>query len=42
MFKSILKKFVGSKSERDIKEITPILNKTLEAYEHIKTLSNDE
>ncbi len=42
MFKSIFKKFVGSKSERDLKEITPILNKTLEAYEHIKTLSNDE
>jgi preprotein translocase subunit SecA len=42
MFKNILKKFVGSKSDRDNKELKPRLNLTLEAYEKIKNLSNDE
>ncbi len=42
MFKSFLKKFVGTKSERDIKTIQPILDDTLAAYEKIKQLSNDE
>ena len=39
---SFLSQFLGNKSNRDLKEITPILKKTKEAYEKIKTLSNDE
>ncbi len=38
----ILNKFFGSKSQRDIKEVLPLLNKIREAYEVIKRLSNDE
>ncbi len=38
----ILNKFFGSKSQRDIKEVLPLLNKIREAYEVIKPLSNDE
>ncbi len=37
-----IKKLFGNKSQRDIKEINPILNETLAAYEKIKNLSNDE
>lgn len=37
-----IKKLLGNKSERDLKEITPILQKCLEAYETISKLSNDE
>ncbi len=37
-----LKKLFGSKSEKDIKEITPLLNKIQEEYKVISTLSNDE
>jgi preprotein translocase subunit SecA len=37
-----LKKLFGSKSDRDMKELNPQLNKILEAYETIKNLSNDE
>ncbi|OYT13411.1 MAG: preprotein translocase subunit SecA [Bacteroidetes bacterium 4572_114] len=42
MFKNIFKKIVGSKSLRDNKQLDPILKTTLEAYETIKSLSNDE
>ncbi|MFP4472071.1 MAG: preprotein translocase subunit SecA, partial [Bacteroidales bacterium] len=42
MFKNFLKKFVGTKSARDIKDLQPILDETLAAYETIKGLSNDE
>lgn len=42
MFKNILKKLVGSKALRDNKQLDPILKITLEAYETIKNLSNDE
>jgi preprotein translocase subunit SecA len=38
----ILKKFLGSKSQKDIKEIMPTVDTALEFYEVIKTLSNDE
>src|ERR1035438_1745754 len=38
LFKNIL----GNKSQRDIKAIDPILTRTLESYEVIKTLSNDQ
>lgn len=39
---SILKKVFGSKADRDLKQIRPVLNKVLEAYGHIDKLSNDE
>ncbi len=38
---SFIKKFLGSKSDRDIKSIKPILDEVLKAYETIKSLSND-
>ena len=39
---SILKKVFGSKADRDLKQIRPILNKVLAAYGPIDQLSNDE
>ncbi|MEI6694781.1 MAG: preprotein translocase subunit SecA [Bacteroidota bacterium] len=41
MFKSFSKLF-GNKSQRDIKEITPLLEATKTAYQSITLLSNDE
>ncbi len=38
----LFKKILGDKATRDMKEINPYLKKTKEAYEKIKTLSNDE
>lgn len=32
----------GNKSQRDLKEVKPILNKCLQAYDTVKNLSNDE
>ncbi len=37
----ILSKFLGNKSDRDIREITPILQEIKTEYERIKNLSND-
>ena len=39
---NVLKKFFGSKSQRDIKEILPVLNKIREAYQPVTQLSNDQ
>ncbi len=39
---SLVKKIFGSKAERDYKEIKGILEKTLQTYEEIKTLDNDQ
>lgn len=39
---NFLKKLFGSKSDRDLKEVKPFLDKTLEVYPSIKQLSNDE
>ncbi len=39
---NILKKFFGSKSQRDVKEILPVLNKIREEYKHIEQLNNDD
>jgi preprotein translocase subunit SecA len=39
---SLFNKFFGSKSQRDIKDITPIVNQIIAVYEEIKLLSNDE
>lgn len=41
MINSILKKLFGSKSDRDLKEITPYINKIKEIYPSIEKLSND-
>ena len=38
---SILKKFLGTKSDKDIRELTPMLNKIKEVYPTIEKLSND-
>ncbi len=37
-----LKKLMGTKSDRDLKAVNPILSKVKEAYESISQLSNDE
>lgn len=42
MFKKLIQNILGSKADRDIKSINPILEETLKAYESIKGLSNDE
>jgi len=39
---NLLTKFFGNKSERDLKEINPVLDKIKSAYEDIVGLSNDE
>ncbi len=41
-FSGILKKLFGSKADRDLKQIQPILDKTLEAYKRIDILSDDD
>ena len=41
-FGDILKKMFGSKAERDMKQIKPVLDKVLAAYSRIDSLSNDE
>ncbi|MDE5559842.1 MAG: preprotein translocase subunit SecA, partial [Bacteroidales bacterium] len=38
---SIFKKIFGDKSQRDLKEIQPVLTACLQAYETVKTLDND-
>jgi|WetSurSiteA1Bulk_404760.scaffolds.fasta_scaffold00614_4 preprotein translocase subunit SecA len=40
--KNLLRKFFGTKSQRDIKEILPILHKIRAAYIEIEKLSNDQ
>lgn len=40
--KSLLTKILGNKSTRDMKEISPEVDKIKTAYEEIKTLTNDE
>lgn len=39
---TILGKFLGNKSDRDIKEVAPIVEKIKEEYEKLKNISNDE
>jgi len=41
-FNDFLGKILGSKGQRDLKEITPFVDKIKAVYEGIKTLSNDE
>ncbi len=42
LIESIVQKIFGSKSERDIKEIQPVIQRIHEEYEKIKILSHDE
>ena len=39
---ALLKKFFGTKSEKDIKTIQPLVDKTIEIYPSLASLSNDE
>ena len=39
---AIIKKFFGTKTERDLKELMPIVHKIKEAYPRFVDLSNDE
>ena len=41
-FNNILKKFVGSKSDRDFKELGPFVGLINKEYDDLQTLSNDE
>ena len=41
-FSDLLKKMFGSKADRDLKEIKPILNKALAAYDRIDKMSDDQ
>lgn len=41
-FNDFLSKIFGNKSQRDLKEITPLVNKIKEQYEQVKQLSHDE
>jgi preprotein translocase subunit SecA len=38
----IAKKVFGNKSDRDIREVSPVVEKVKEEYENIVSLSNDE
>ena len=42
LINNVLTKFFGNKSERDIKEVAPIVDKIKEEYERIVNLSNDD
>ena len=41
-FTDLFKKVFGTKAERDLKQLKPMLNKVLAAYETIDKLSDDE
>ncbi|HEY5500107.1 MAG TPA: hypothetical protein VIK20_06975, partial [Bacteroidales bacterium] len=41
-FNEILSKFFGNKSQRDMKEISPYVDRIKEAYPAINVLNNDE
>ena len=41
-FTDVFKKIFGTKADRDMKAIRPMLDKVLEAYKSIDTLSDDE
>lgn len=42
MFGNIIKNLFGTKADKDVKEINPLLNEILTAYETITILTNDE
>lgn len=39
---TVLKAFLGSKTDRDLKELSPIVEKTNQAYQILQSVSNDE
>ena len=39
---SLLKKFFGTKSNRDLKELTPLVEEIKATYDKIKSLDNDQ
>ena len=39
---NILKKVFGNKSEKDVEELTPLVNEILAAYGNLQTLTDDE
>ncbi|HEY6915846.1 MAG TPA: hypothetical protein VI413_14305, partial [Paludibacter sp.] len=41
-FNDFLKKIIGNKAQRDLKEISPYVDKVKAVYEEIIKLSNDE
>ena len=41
-FTDVFKKIFGTKAERDLKALKPMLNKVLEAYESIDKLTDDQ
>ena len=41
-FTDVFKKIFGTKADRDMKQLRPVLNKVLAAYETIDRLSDDE
>ena len=41
-FTDVFKKIFGTKADRDMKALKPMLNKVLEAYESIDKLSDDD
>ncbi len=42
LLNTILKTFLGSKTDRDLKELSPIVEKTNQAYQALQSVSNDE
>ena len=42
LLSKVLKAFLGSKTDRDLKELSPIIGKTTEVYQTLQTLSGDE
>jgi len=42
LLNTILKTFLGSKTDRDLKELSPIVEKTNQAYQTLQSVSNDE
>ena len=41
-FTDVFKKIFGTKADRDMKQLRPMLNKVLEAYGNIDKLSDDQ
>jgi preprotein translocase subunit SecA len=42
LLNTILKTFLGSKTDRDLKELSPIVEKTNQAYQALQSISNDD
>ena len=42
LLNTILKTFLGSKTDRDLKELSPIVEKTNQVYKTLQTISGDE